>query len=53
MASLTDHLIKLTDHRDRDLLELTLAKALIDLVPIQRVVIATVTEQDGEKRWLD
>lgn len=53
MASLTEHLIKLTDHRDRDLLELTLAKALVDLVPIQRVVIATVTEQDGQKRWLD
>lgn len=53
MASLTDHLIKLTDHRDRDLLELTLAKALIDLVPIQRVLIARVAEQDGEKRWLD
>ena len=53
MANLTEHLIKLTDHRDRDLLELTLAKALIDLVPIQRVLIAFVTEQDGEKRWLD
>jgi len=53
MANLTEHLIKLTDHRDRDLLELTLAKALIDLVPIQRVLIAFVAEQDGEKRWLD
>lgn len=53
MASLTEHLIKLTDHRDRDLLELTLAKALIDLVPIQRVLIARVMEQDGEKRWMD
>lgn len=53
MASLTEHLIKLTDHRDRDLLELTLAKALIDLVPIQRVVVARVTSEDNEKRWLD
>lgn len=53
MATLTEHLIKLTDHRDRDLLELTLAKALIDLVPIQRVLIARVTSEDGEKRWLD
>ena len=53
MASLTEHLIKLTDHRDRDLLELTLAKALIDLVHIQRVLIARVTEQEGEKRWLN
>ena len=39
MASLIEHLIKLTDHRDRDLLELTLSKALIDLVPIQRVLV--------------
>ena len=53
MATLTEHLIKLTDHRDRDLLELTLAKALIDLVPIQRVLIARVTSEDGVRRWLD
>lgn len=53
MATLIEHLIRLTDHRDRDLLELTLAKALIDLVPIERVLIASVLEQDGEKRWLD
>ncbi|KRH99791.1 diguanylate cyclase [Curvibacter sp. PAE-UM] len=53
MATLTEHLIKLTDHRERDLLELTLTKALIDLVPIQRVVIARVSTEDNEKRWLD
>lgn len=53
MATLTEHLIRLTDHRDRDLLELTLAKALIDLVPIQRVVVARVIRSDQEKRWLD
>lgn len=52
MATLTEHLIKLTDHRDRDLLELTLAKALIDLVPIQRVVISRVIAEENEKRWL-
>jgi diguanylate cyclase (GGDEF)-like protein len=53
MTTFTEHLIKLTDHRDRDLLELTLAKALIDLVPIQRVVMARVNTEDNEKRWLD
>ncbi len=53
MATLTEHLIRLTDHRDRELLELTLAKALVDLVPIQRVVIARVAAEDHEKRWLD
>lgn len=53
MATLIDHLIKLTDHRDRDLLELTLSKALIDLVPIQRVIVARVVSEDGIKRWLE
>lgn len=53
MAKLIEHLIKLTDHRDRDLLELTLAKALIDLLPIDRVVIARVLSEEGSKRWLE
>ena len=53
MATLIEHVIKLTDHRDRDLLELTLSKALIDLLPIQRLVIARVISQDGEQRWLE
>lgn len=53
MATLIDHLIKLTDHRDRDLLELTLSKALIDLVPIQRVIVARVVNEEGIKRWLE
>ncbi|WP_296508945.1 GGDEF domain-containing protein [Rhodoferax sp.] len=53
MASLIEHLIKLTDHRDRDLLELTLSKALIDLVPIQRVLISKVVSEEGVKRWMD
>ena len=53
MASLTEHLIKLTDHRDRDLLELTLAKALIDLTSMQRVVVVRVSNEDKESRWLD
>ncbi len=53
MATLIDHLIKLTDHRDRDLLELTLSKALIDLVPIQRVIVARVVSEEGIKRWME
>lgn len=53
MATLVEHIIKLSDHRDRDLLELTLAKALIELVAIDRVVIAHVFNEDGVKRWLD
>nr|WP_315464028.1 GGDEF domain-containing protein [uncultured Rhodoferax sp.] len=53
MATLIEHLIKLTDHRDRDLLELTLSKALIDLVPIQRVLVSKVVSEEGIKRWMD
>jgi diguanylate cyclase (GGDEF)-like protein len=53
MATLIEHILKLTDHRDRDLLELTLSKAMIDLLAIQRVVIARVMREEGEKRWLE
>lgn len=53
MATLIEHLIKLTDHRDRDLLELTLSKALIDLAPIQRVLVSKVVSEEGIKRWMD
>ena len=53
MPTLTEHIIKLTDHRDRDHLELTLSKALIDLLPIDRVVLARVVSEEGVKRWLE
>ena len=53
MATLTEHIIKLTDHRDREHLELTLSKALIDLLRIDRVVIARVVSEEGVKRWLE
>jgi diguanylate cyclase (GGDEF)-like protein len=53
MPTLTEHIIKLTDHRDRELLELTISKALIDLLRIDRVVIARVVSEGGVKRWLD
>ncbi len=53
MATLTEHIIKLTDHRDRELLEHTLSKALIDLLRIDRVVVAKVVSEEGVRRWLD
>ncbi len=53
MPTLIEHLIKLTDHRDRNLLELTLAKALINLLSIERVVLARAVSAEGSKRWLD
>jgi diguanylate cyclase (GGDEF)-like protein len=52
MGTLIQHLIKLTDHRERDLLELTLSKALIDLLPLQRVVIVRVLSEEGISRWM-
>ena len=53
MPTLIDHLIALTDHRDRDHLELTLSKALIAMLPIDRVVLARVVSEDSVRRWLD
>jgi diguanylate cyclase (GGDEF)-like protein len=53
MATLIEHILKLSDHRDRDLLELTVAKALVDLLRIQRVVVAKVMVEEGERRWLE
>lgn len=53
MSTLIEHILKLTDHRDRDLLELSLSKALLDLLPIQRIVVARVVTEAGEKRWLE
>ena len=53
MSKLIEHIVKLTDHRDRDFLELTLSKALIDLLPIQRIVIARVMSEEGDRRWLE
>jgi len=53
MSTFIEHVVKLTDHRDRDLLELTLAKALIDLLPLERIVIARVMREDAESRWLE
>ena len=52
MTTFIEHIVKLTDHRDRDLLELTLSKALIDLLPVSRIEIALVMREDGEQRWL-
>lgn len=53
MSTFIEHIVKLTDHRDRDLLELTLSKALIDLLPLERIVIARVVREEGDRRWLE
>ena len=53
MSTFIEHIVKLTNHRDRDLLELTLSKALIDLLPLERIVIARVVREEGVSRWLE
>jgi diguanylate cyclase (GGDEF)-like protein len=53
MSTFIEHIVKLTNHRDRDLLELTLSKALIDLLPLERIVIARVMREEGVSRWLE
>ncbi|BCO28796.1 hypothetical protein MIZ03_3706 [Rhodoferax lithotrophicus] len=53
MSTFIEHIVRLTDHRDRDLLELTLSKALLDLLPVSRIVIARVMREDAESRWLE
>lgn len=53
MTTYIEHIVRLTDHRDRDLLELTLSKALLDLLPVNRIVIARVVSEEGENRWLE
>jgi diguanylate cyclase (GGDEF)-like protein len=53
MSTYIEHIVRLTDHRDRDLLELTLSKAMLDLLPVTRIVIARVVREDTERRWLE
>lgn len=53
MQTLTEHLIQLTDHRERQHLEFALARALIELLPIQRVVVSCVRHELGERRWFE
>jgi diguanylate cyclase (GGDEF)-like protein len=53
MATLIDYLIQITDHRERDFLEYTLAKAVLDLMPVRRVIVAQVIHEVGETRWFE
>ena len=53
MSSLADYLVQITDHRDRDFLEYTLAKAVLNLLPVRRVLVARVMREVGERRWFE
>jgi hypothetical protein len=52
MATLTEHIIKLTDHRDRELLDLTLAKGLIDLLRMDRLVLRRGSDGTLGQWWV-
>ena len=52
MNHIVDHLARLTEHRERGLLDLTLARALMDLAtPISVALLAPLGEGD-DARWL-
>jgi diguanylate cyclase (GGDEF)-like protein len=53
MGTLADYLLQLTAHRDRDFLEYTLAKAVLHLVPVRRVLVTHVMREVGEQRWFE
>jgi diguanylate cyclase (GGDEF)-like protein len=53
MSTYIENIVKLTDHRDRDLLELTFSKALLDLLPVTRIVISRVVREESDRRWLE
>jgi diguanylate cyclase (GGDEF)-like protein len=52
MPSLVDHVIALTQHRDRDLLDSALIEALMDLLLPQQVALVGVVSEAGQRYWL-
>lgn len=52
MSNLVDHVVKLTQHRDRELLDVMLTDALMDLLAPQQVAIVGVVTEGHERRWL-
>jgi GGDEF domain-containing protein len=47
-----DHLAALTGYRDRDLLDVTLAHALMDLLTPWGVAVYKLVGEEGDQRWL-
>jgi diguanylate cyclase (GGDEF)-like protein len=52
MSRVVEHLAELTAFRDRDVLDVTLAGALRDLLHPQTVAIFRCVGDDGQQRWL-
>lgn len=53
MTQIIQSLADMTAHRNRELLDLALAEALMDVVTPQKVVFVMGITQDGETRWLE
>lgn len=53
MTHVIQSLADMTAHRNRELLDLALAEALMDVVTPQKVVFVMGITQDGETRWLE
>ncbi|MEW6099251.1 MAG: GGDEF domain-containing protein [Pseudomonadota bacterium] len=52
MPNAIDHLAALTGYRDRDLLDVTLAHALMDLLRPRQVVVYKLVGEGDDQRWL-
>ncbi|MCW7537437.1 GGDEF domain-containing protein [Aquabacterium sp. A7-Y] len=52
MTTAIDHLAALTGYRDRDLLDVTLAHALMDLLSPCSVQVHKLVGEPGQQRWL-
>jgi diguanylate cyclase (GGDEF)-like protein len=51
-SNLVDHVVRLTEHRDRGLIDLTLTSALMELLTPLRVSIVGVVTEDDRSHWL-
>ena len=52
MPKLIDHLAELTGQRDRDILDITLATAVGDLLRPRSVAICRAVGDASEQRWM-
>ena len=51
MFNLADHIVALTEHRDRDLLDVRLTESLMDVLAPFSVAIFAVLSDEGTRRW--
>lgn len=53
MSQVVRSLANMTAHRNRELLDLALAEALMDVMAPERIVFVTAVAQDDQTRWLE